>query len=159
LGVSVEDAAVAAALAEGSVGRGVQLAEAGILEDRRATLQSVAELSLDRPAALFDLAASWSSGGDASSSRSFLDARLDLLASWYRDVAVAAGHGDLIHSDLADLCRRSATMGRRRALQCMDAINEARGALALNAGARLTCEKLLVTLTTSAGHLPGRGWA
>jgi DNA polymerase-3 subunit delta' len=151
LGVSPAEAPIAAALAEGSVGRGAALAEAGILEDRRASLQAVAELSPQRPAALFELAASWSAGPDASSSRAALGARLDLLASWYRDVAVAAsGKGELIHADLAVQIRRAASMGARSALSCVDAISHARGALELNAGARLTCEKLLVILARQA---------
>ena len=145
------DAPVAAALAEGSVGRGVALSEAGVLEDRRATLLAVAGLSLERPSGLFDLAAGWSAGPDAASSREALGARLDLLASWYRDVALAgSGHAGLIHGDLADEIRIAASMGSHSALACVDAIGAARGALELNAGARLTCEKLLVTLARQA---------
>ena len=151
LGVAPADAPVAAALAEGSVGRGVALSEAGVLEDRRATLLAVAGLSLERPSGLFDLAAGWSAGPDAASSREALGARLDLLASWYRDVALAgSGHAGLIHGDLADEIRIAASMGSHSALACVDAIGAARGALELNAGARLTCEKLLVTLARQA---------
>ena len=146
-GVPAGDARVAAALAEGSVGRALALVEAGVLEDRRETLAAVAGLSPDRPGALFELATAWSTGGDAAASRAAMSAHLDLLASWYRDVAVAAcGHGELLHDDLADLATSVGRMGARRALRCVEAIGEARGALALNAGARLTCEKLLVSL-------------
>ena len=151
LGVEEDDAPIAAALAEGSIGRALALAQAGVLEDRRASLLAVARLSLDRPSALFELANGWSAGPDAAAGRAALGARLDLLASWYRDIAVAAaGPGALIHADLADEISEAASMGSGRALACVDAIGRARGALELNAGARLTCEKLLVTLARQA---------
>ena len=144
-GVAEGDAPVAAALAEGSVGRGVALAESGLLEDRRATLLALDELSLDRPEGLFDLAADWSSGADAASARAAVAARLDLLASWYRDVVLAAAGGDaFVHADLTDRILESGRMGRSRSLRCLDALRVAREALELNATARLVCEALLV---------------
>lgn len=146
-GVSAQDAHVVAALAEGSVGRGAALAEAGILEDRRASLEAVAELSLGRPSALLDLAGEWAAGADAAASRARLSGRLDLLVSWYRDVLVAVAGGDgFVHADLAGRIGSAAAMGAARTRRCLAAVRRAREALELNAGARVTCEALLVRL-------------
>jgi len=149
-GVDSVDAPVAAALAEGSAGRALELFEAGVLDVRRATIEAVGGLSPDRPGALLELAADWTSRGDAAQSREALRQRLDVLSSWYRDLLVASAGGraaDFIHADLAEHAMGT-HVHQAEALRCLDRIQEARGALELNAGARLTCERLLLGLAT-----------
>jgi len=147
-GVDAAEAPVAAALAEGSAGRALELAGAGVLELRRATVEAVSTLSLERPSGLFELAAEWTAGAKAAEARESLAHRLDLLSSWYRDLLLAGVGGEgLVHQDLTDRVAAS-VLAPLDCLRCLDRIQEARASLALNARARLTCERLLVGLAT-----------
>jgi len=149
-GVDPDEAPVAAALAEGSAGRALELFRSGVLDVRRATVEAVGGLSAQRPGELFDLAADWTTGASAAEAREALRQRLDVLSSWYRDLLVVSSGGradDLIHSDVAEQAL-GAGVAQAEALRCLDRIQEARGALELNAGARLTCERLLLGLAT-----------
>ena len=147
-GVAEADGPVAAALAEGSAGRALELAEAGLLELRRATVEAVGSLSLDRPGELFELAAEWTGGSKAADARDALSHRLDLLSSWYRDLLLAGVGGEgFIHADLEDRIRES-TLPLGDALRCLDRVQEARLALTRNATARLACERMLVGLAS-----------
>jgi DNA polymerase-3 subunit delta' len=148
-GVDPLDAKVAAALAEGSVGHALELAEFGVLDDRAATLGAVARLDLSRPSELLGMASEWASGADLAGRRTAVSRRLDLLASWYRDlVLMDAGCevGQLVHSDLIEGLLADGPPAPSISHRCLDRIGEAREALVLNADARLTCERLFVRL-------------
>lgn len=141
-GASEETARLCAALAGGSLGGALAISHED-LEGRARLLEAVESLD---PADLRPvLALAEEIGGKGRDSS---DLRLDLLALFYRDVALAAeGVGDesLANRDLAALVRRAAERGGVDAVRRYRLVTRAKDAIARHASGRLTVEAMLLS--------------
>ncbi len=142
-GIDQESAHLAAALSGGSLGEALSIS-AESLADRTRILESLESLS---PADLRPLLAL--SEEIAGSGRETSELRLDVIALFYRDVAVAAeGLPDdaLANRDIAPLVRRAAERGAEDALRRVRLATRAKDALRRHASARLTVEAMLLSM-------------
>jgi len=134
-------ARLCAALADGSLSAALAL-DPKTLARRHELLQRVEALA---PA---DARGALLLGNDLGSDRPTAETHLDLLRTWYRDVATLAsgGSGDsLANRDLAELAGQTADrLGPREALRRIELCASARGTLRFNASARLQMEQLLL---------------
>lgn len=142
-----ERARVLAAMAHGSLGRAIQLAEGGMIEARDEAVSSLAK-SLDGDLAdLLDAAEPIGAGRDA---REKLSTRLDLLEQWLRDVLLTRlglDQGLLINQDLAGpLCQQADRMDGPELLALMERLRAVRGRLRANANPRMAYEALLLDM-------------
>ena len=139
-----EAAELLAALAEGSIGKGLNLASSPVLEQREA-LVTLADAPRDvlRIPQLMELAEELARRPDD------LPLALHLLRTWYRDILlVREGLTDhLVHRDLeARLRTRSAALDLNAVMTRIDLLNDTEAALQRNANARLSLETLFLQL-------------
>ena len=139
------DADLLAALAEGSIGKGLALAESPILEHRAAFLAQVDDPDgLHRVPELIELAEKLARETEE------LPLYFHLLRTWYRDVLmVQTGMGPevLVHRDLFEQARaRAATVSPRAVMARLERVNDVESALARQANPRLSLETLLLGL-------------
>lgn len=135
------DAATArlcAALADGSLGAALAL-DAAALAGRHELLERLESLEPGDARGALTFAA------DFAPDRAGTEGNLDLICSWYRDVAALASGGDegsLIHADLTDLARRAAARhGAFEALRRIDLCGATKATLRFNASVRLQMEQ------------------
>jgi DNA polymerase-3 subunit delta' len=144
LGLDTDRAGVLAAMAQGSLGRALFLAESDVLEMRDKLIGSLAELDkLD----LEDLLSLASEHGQ--NQLTLLEA-LQMLELWCRDVlaaAVGAGQQQLINLDKLDwIDQQAARTSPRRLLRWIERIRRTRGQLKVNANPRMAMESLLLSM-------------
>lgn len=143
-GVAPEDTLAVAALAEGSIGRALELVEHPVVRDRETWLRSLAKLA-DMPAhEVFQLSASMA--GD----RAAHDVHLGLLRGWLRDMLLLAAQGadaTVVNRDLREPLEALAKRSDRATLEArLVDIGKAEAALRGNAPAQLTFDWLLMRL-------------
>jgi DNA polymerase-3 subunit delta' len=140
LGTGPDDPAVSLAtvLAQGSLGRALEIAAQGLYGERREIVSAVQALSPDRPGAALDLAEAW--GGD----RVRAGEALEILQLWYRDRALDAV-GDERARCLPDL-PAAAPMAASEALWALDRLHEARRAIAAYANPQIALERTFLLL-------------
>ncbi len=141
-GVGLEEARLRGALAGGSLG-GALAIDGAALADRARTLEAVEALESGRLAPLLALGEALASKGREASELS-----LEVLALFYRDVALAAeGLPDeaLANRDLGDLVRAAAQRGGPDALRRHRLANRAKAAIGRHGIARLAIEKMLLS--------------
>jgi len=141
-GIDGEEARLRVALAGGSWGRALEL-DGAALADRRRILEAVEALGSERLAPALRLAEELAGKG-----REDAELALEVIALFYRDVALAAeGLPDdvVANRDLLELARTAAARGAADALRRHERAKEARRAIARNAVARLAIERMLVS--------------
>ncbi len=133
-----------AGLAEGSVGKGLMLAQSEILEQREKLLAFVdAAPDLQRVPKVLELAENLAKQAED------LPLVFHLLRTWYRDVVLVGRglEGDLVHRDLLERLRaRAGELDLAAALARIEKVNDAEAALERSANARLTLETLFLGL-------------
>lgn len=142
-GVDVETARLAAALAGGSLGGALQIS-AKSLADRARILAALEALRPDDLRPLLALAEEIAGDG-----RETAELRLDVIALFYRDVALAAEGVPaerIANGDLAALVSQAAARGTEEALRRVRLAEKAKGAIARHAGARLALEQMLLSM-------------
>ncbi len=143
-GLTEVAAELLAALAEGSIGKGLDLARSPVLEQREALLAFAdAPRDVRRIPKLLELAEDLARRADD------LPLVLHLLRTWYRDVLlVGCGLTDgLVHRDLESRLReRAGALDTDAVMTRIDLLNDTEAALARNANARLTLETLFLQL-------------
>lgn len=133
-----------AALAEGSIGKGLSLAKSPVLEQRSALLAFA-----DAPRDLLRIPAVLELAEDLARRPDDLPLVLHLLRTWYRDLLlVREGLSDgLVHRDLeARLRERAPSLSREAVMARIDLVNETEAALDRNANTRLSLETLFLQL-------------
>ena len=142
-GVDEETARLAAALSGGSLG-GALAVSAESLADRARILEALEALHGDDLRPLLAFAEELAGSGREAS-----EVRLDVIALFYRDAALAAeGLPDeaLANRDLAPLVRRAAERGAEDALWRVRLATRAKDALRRHASARLAIEQMLLSM-------------
>ncbi|WP_373047980.1 DNA polymerase III subunit delta' [Vulgatibacter sp.] len=142
-GVDEETARLCAALAGGSLGEALAVS-ADSLADRVRILEALEALAPTDLRPLLGLAETI-----AGSGREATELRLDVIALFYRDVALAAeGLPDdaLANRDLAPLVRKAAARGAEQALGRVRLAGKAKDALRRHASARLAVEQMLLAM-------------
>ncbi|MBU1432354.1 DNA polymerase III subunit delta' [Myxococcota bacterium] len=146
LEIDATDAALLAGLAEGSIGRGLALADSELLGRRVALLEQIDDPDgMRRVPQLLELAEALSKQRDG------LALLFHLLRTWYRDLA-ALSQGrpaeSMVHADReAAARRRLTTLSLKGILTRLTLINDAEQAvLEHTANARLSLERLLLKL-------------
>jgi DNA polymerase-3 subunit delta' len=146
--VHPDTATVAAAFSDGSLGAALLLSLEGALDQRRALVQSAAELEPNDPLAAFQVAQLWTSSG------ANLVEALDWLRTFYRDVALTAAGADpdrIINVDLRPAVARAAReLTLEATLGHIDRINAAARDLRAYVDARLVLENLMLALADRA---------
>lgn len=144
-GLDAATADLVAGLAEGSIGRGLQLAASPLLAERAKLIAH-----LDDPQGLRDVAARLDTAERLAQRREDLPLVFHLLRTWFRDVLLAReGLPDdrLVHRDLAERVRQRATdLPVDQILGRLELINDTERALEQQANARLALETLLLRL-------------
>ena len=142
-GVDREAARLAAALAGGSLGAALQIS-AKSLEDRARILAALEALGPADLRPLLALAEAITADGRESA-----ELRLDVIALFYRDVALAAegvSPERIANRDLRGLIDAAAARGAEEALRRVRLAEKARGAIARHANARLAVEQMLLSM-------------
>jgi len=144
LGLASDRADVLAAMAQGSLGRALFLAESDVLEMRDRLVGSLTELDN------LDLEDILSLAGEHGQNRLTLLEALEMLELWCRDVLVAAagaGQQQLVNLDrLGWIDRQAACTSLRRLLRWIERIRLTRGQLKINANPRMAMESLLLSM-------------
>ncbi len=143
-GIPPETAAVAAALANGSLSKALQLSDGDVLTGRETLCRSVATLSLRDVATLFATAE------QIAADKERLPQLLDLLSGFYRDVLLMlTGGNEVINHDLLPLLTEIAGRSSTEEISArLERIGETRQALQRNVNARLAIDRLLINLAT-----------
>lgn len=142
-GMDPETARLCAALAGGSLGDALQISP-GALADRVRVLEALERLGPADLRPLLGLAEEIAAGGRESA-----ELLLDVIALFYRDVAVAAAGADdeaLANRDLAQLVRTAAERGGDDALRRVGLVRGAKEALRRHGAARLAMERMLLSM-------------
>jgi DNA polymerase-3 subunit delta' len=142
-GVDAETARLCAALAGGSLGDALQIS-AEALADRARVVDAVESLRPDDLRPLLALAEQMAADG-----REAAELRLDVLALFYRDAALAAeGAGDALFAnrDLEPQIRAAAARGAEEALRRHGLVKKAKDALRRHAAGRLALEQMLLSM-------------
>ncbi|MBW1807943.1 MAG: DNA polymerase III subunit delta' [Deltaproteobacteria bacterium] len=144
LGLDADRAGVLAAMAQGSLGRALFLAESDVLEMRDKLIGSLSELDK------LDLEDLLSLAGEHGQNRLTLLEALQMLELWCRDVLVAAvggGQQQLINLDkLGWIDQQAASTSPRRLVRWIERIRRTRGELKVNANPRMAMESLLLSM-------------
>jgi DNA polymerase-3 subunit delta' len=139
-----ETLGLAAGYGEGSAGRAWQILESGLLDERRSLIRSVADQEAGRPSRLLDLAEELGRSNDQ------LEAQLDVLKLFFRDVMLTMATGDrdrLVNADLTELIDDvSDRMSLSGAADRVEAIFDAEERLERNVNPQLVMENLLPRL-------------
>jgi len=144
-GFSPQEAALTAALANGSVTRALAMQRRRWIQRRNWIISELAELPRQPAASLLAVAERM------SQAKEDIPEILDVMASWVRDVAVARHCPDrIIHQDL----RNQILSASRRTdvpslVQATGALAEARRRIQANANPRLALEALLVKMASA----------
>jgi len=148
-GRTPEEAAAAAALAGGSAERALALD----VEEARATRNRIVE---EVWGGLGSLVSVLERADELARERARLEGALEILASFSRDLAVAkVGGGDasLVHADRrVEVARLAAGCSMGAILAIHEAQAEAQRALAKNANARFTAERMLLRMRQAVGE-------
>lgn len=148
-GRTPEEAAAAAALAGGSAERALALDVEGARASRDRIVREVWS-------ALGSLASVLERAEELARDRARLEAALEILASFSRDLAVARLGGataSLVHADRrADVARLAAGYSMGAILGAYEAQAEAQWALARNANPRFTAERMLLRMRRAVGE-------
>ncbi len=143
-GIEPVAAELLAALAEGSIGKGLSLSKSPVLEQRAALLAFAdAPRDLLRVPQLLELAE------DLARRPDDLPLVLHVLRTWYRDLLlVREGLSEgLVHRDLeARLRERARSLSLEAVMTRIDLVNETEAALDRNANTRLSLETLFLQL-------------
>ena len=135
-----EAARVAATLAGGSLGRGIEIATDGVLEGRGSFLARIVALNLREIAPLFAAAEEFAADKDG------LPGLLELLQSFLRDILIYGATPDAIaNADLEQLiAREAARCPEGRVMELIEQLVALRRMLARNVNARLALEVFLM---------------
>jgi DNA polymerase-3 subunit delta' len=144
-GFSAPEAALTAALANGSVTRALAMQRRRWILRRNWIMAELAELPHQSAAALLALAEKMSQTKDD------IPEFLDVMASWVRDMAVARHCPErIIHQDLRNqILSASRRLDVASLVQASGALAEARRRLQANANPRLALEALLVKMASA----------
>jgi len=144
-----EEAAAAAALASGSAERALALD----VEEARATRDRIVQ---EVWGGLGSLVSVLERAEELARDRARLEAALEILVSFSRDLAVARLGGataPLVHADRrAEVARQAAGYSMRAILAIHEAQAEAQRALARNANPRFTAERMLLRMRQAVGR-------
>ncbi|RMD97847.1 MAG: DNA polymerase III subunit delta' [Deltaproteobacteria bacterium] len=143
-GVPEERSAAIAAIAQGSLGRALDLLEnEERLDLRRERIERLLSLSPNRGDEILAFAEVLSKGDD-------LEDTLTFFETWFRDLLVVRwGGGRPFNLDLEEeLLRRAPTCEPSQILTALEAVGRAKEALHQNANRLLTLEDLLLSLAT-----------
>ena len=144
LGLADDRADVLAAMAQGSLGRAMFLAESDVLEMRDRLVGSLTELDNLDLEDLLSLAA------EHGQNRLTLLEALEMLELWCRDVlvaAVGAGQQQLVNLDkLGWIDQQASCTSPRRLLRWIERIRRTRGQMKVNANPRMAMESLLLSM-------------
>ncbi len=143
-------AGVLAAMAQGSLGRAVQLTDEEFLQARDGVLASLSRtLSGD----LADVLAEVEEIGGGRSGRDRLEMSLDLMEMWFRDLLFCRLGVDerllVNHDRTEELQRFTAKTSSRQLLRWIERVRTVRGSLRVNANPRMALEAML--LATRSG--------
>lgn len=146
-GVEPGRAQVLAAMAQGSLGRALDLAAGDVLDARDTVVEAWERMQDGDLADLLALAE------QLGASRGSLQEALDLLELWCRDLLLAqagASQDLLVNLDRCDQIGRQADrVPMRLLLGTMERIREVRGSQHVNANPRLAMESLMLSLETT----------
>ena len=136
------DAKQVAAMAGGSMSRALEL-DVELLQHRREVIEKFEALKPDDARGWLAFAEVFGEGRPEG------EMALDVLAVWFRDVAVTqAGHFELVNADLAELAAQASKRGTAATLhQRAGLLDEARNAItARNGAVRLQLERMLIEM-------------
>jgi DNA polymerase III subunit delta' len=143
----LERARVVAAMAQGSLGQALALAEEGFLEERDQLVQGLARALEGDLADALEVAGAIGEGREA---RERLEVSLALLELWLRDVllcCLGVDPGQWVNQDQAEeLGRAAARVDPARLFGWLDRIREVRASLKSNANPRMAMESLLLAM-------------
>jgi len=146
-GLDAGQAAVLAAMGQGSLGQARQLAQGDILQLRNSLAEVVEQVPQAGLGRLLEMA------GDLSGKRDDVSMKLDLLEWWCRDLLLLSGGVDparLANRDSAQRLERLAErVPARRVLDWLAQIRRTRAGLERNANPRLMLESLLIGMHTA----------
>ena len=156
LGLAREEAHILASLADGSLGKALQMDLDFVLGMRREIIGKIIALPSYGAGQIFGLAEELATGNDD------LPMLLTMIHAWYRDLLTYREGGkevQLIHIDLSDEIQRAAPGTDTPSLiHRMEVIREALWNLDRNANRQITLEAMLLDLCTT-GNLHGDIWS
>jgi DNA polymerase-3 subunit delta' len=156
LGLAREDAHILASLADGSLGKALQMDLDFVLGMRREIIGKIIALPSYGAGQIFGLAEELATGNDD------LPMLLTMIHAWYRDLLTYREGGEkvqLINIDLSDEIQRAAPGTDTSSLiHRMEVIREALWNLDRNANRQITLEVMLLDLCTT-GNLHGDIWS
>jgi DNA polymerase-3 subunit delta' len=151
-GADAETADIIAAMADGSLTRAAAMIEKDWIAHRNWIIRTLTELG-SQPVN-YQLAFAESLAKDSSR----LETALDIMKSWYRDLAVYPHQPDqLINRDYyADIAARSKQIGPARLLAISETIEAAARTINANANARLAMDYLVLALSNKESPTNGK---
>ncbi|NMB76124.1 MAG: DNA polymerase III subunit [Myxococcales bacterium] len=146
-GLAAEPAGALAALAQGSPGRGLELAESEELTARAATVEALRRVFQGDLEDALSFAEEQSAGGEGREQAQLV---LDRIEAWLRDallLSLGAKEAQLINPDLEAQAQAIAdSAGHERLFSWIDSLQAARAAMQANANPRLTMESFLLSV-------------
>ncbi len=146
-GLAAAPARALAALAQGSPGRALELAEGEELAARAATVEALRRASQGDLEDALSFAEEQSAGGEGREQAQFV---LDRIEAWLRDallLSLGAKEAQLLDPELEAQARAIAdSAGHERLFSWIDSLQAARSALQGNANPRLTMESFLLSV-------------
>lgn len=142
-GIPAADAAIIAKMADGSLSRAAAMTEKDWLSHRNWIIQTIS--GLDRQGLNYHLA--FAEALTRNTVR--LQSALEIMKSWYRDLAVYAYRPDsLINADISDkIAEQSGKISLTRLLALIQAIETTASQIQANANARLAIDQLVIELS------------
>lgn len=142
-GVPAAEAAIIAKMAGGSLSRAAAMTEKGWLSHRNWIIQTIS--GLDRQGLNYHLAFAEALARDTLR----LQSALEIMKSWYRDLAVYAYRPEsIINADISDkIAEQSEKISLTRLLNLMQAIETTASHIETNANARLAIDQLVIELS------------
>lgn len=146
-GLAAEPARALSALAQGSPGRALELADSEELAARAATVEALRRAVQGDLEDALSVAEEQGTGGEG---REQAQLSLDRIETWLRDallLSLGAKDAPLLNADLEPQARAIAEMaGQERLFSWIDSLQAARSALQANANPRLTMESFLLSV-------------
>lgn len=149
-GIPHGEAEILGRLANGSFGKAASLADTDWVS-RRAWIIRIVEHHDQNKKSLLKSAEYLAFSEQLSQDRSNISDALEILQSWFRDLAVIrAGAGKVVNRDLIDRIKKAARRHRTPSLLSkIDVLEEARQKIEANANVRLTLDVMMMKLCSS----------
>lgn len=156
-GVTPEVADLLAGLSEGSIGRGLEIADSPVLSERQSLIEQI-----DDPQALYKVPALMDLAESLSRRKPDLPLIFQVLRSWFRDISLlqtGMPEEALVHRDLVDALKaRARALSPTQTLARLTEVSQAEQAIAYgSANARMTLETLMLKLATQRPSASRKG--